>query len=259
MSELTDIVLATEQKVGALIEESSLGTTGARQLRQRTSLDTADKVVADAESAATSEDRPRMSQANDVATLTETVPNAVGGDRAAVAALLRTIRPLVFRYCLARLGPAMESTGISAEDVAQEVLLAVVRALPDYRYGADSFLPFVFGIAAHKVTDAYRTVARDKSESVNVVPDGEDADAGPEQRALAREQREWASGLLDILPARQREVLVLRIVLGLSAEETAASVGLSSPGAVRVIQHRALTTLRREILRRESAAEVYRM
>jgi RNA polymerase sigma-70 factor (ECF subfamily) len=67
---------------------------------------------------------------------------------------------------------------------------------------------------------------------------------------------DWSAGLLDTLPARQREILVLRIILGLSAEETAEAVGLSSAGAVRVAQHRALTTLRRglEAHRREAAS-----
>jgi RNA polymerase sigma-70 factor (ECF subfamily) len=49
--------------------------------------------------------------------------------------------------------------------------------------------------------------------------------------------------LLQVLPAKQREILVLRVVVGLSAEETADAVG-STPGAVRVAQHRALARLR---------------
>ncbi|MGH3816140.1 MAG: sigma factor-like helix-turn-helix DNA-binding protein, partial [Pseudonocardiaceae bacterium] len=44
-------------------------------------------------------------------------------------------------------------------------------------------------------------------------------------------------------PDKQREILVLRVVVGLSAEETAEAVG-STPGAVRVAQHRALGKLR---------------
>jgi len=47
---------------------------------------------------------------------------------------------------------------------------------------------------------------------------------------------------------------VLRIILGLSAEETAAAVGLGSAGAVRVAQHRALTTLRRGLVAQKRAA-----
>jgi RNA polymerase sigma-70 factor (ECF subfamily) len=48
------------------------------------------------------------------------------------------------------------------------------------------------------------------------------------------------------LPDKQREILLLRVVVGLSAEETAEAVG-STPGAVRVAQHRALTRLRKEL------------
>lgn len=46
---------------------------------------------------------------------------------------------------------------------------------------------------------------------------------------------------------------MLRIILGMTAEETAVAVGLSSAGAVRVAQHRALTTLRRNLQAKKSA------
>jgi DNA-directed RNA polymerase specialized sigma24 family protein len=48
---------------------------------------------------------------------------------------------------------------------------------------------------------------------------------------------------MELLTPRQRKVLILRVVVGLSAEETAGAVG-STPGAVRVAQHRALNRLR---------------
>jgi RNA polymerase sigma-70 factor (ECF subfamily) len=54
------------------------------------------------------------------------------------------------------------------------------------------------------------------------------------------------AALLRVLPEKQREIVVLRVVVGLSAEETAEAVG-STPGAVRVAQHRALARLRKEI------------
>lgn len=49
--------------------------------------------------------------------------------------------------------------------------------------------------------------------------------------------------LLALVPDEQREILRLRIVLGLSTEETAETMG-STPGAVRIGQHRALNRLR---------------
>jgi RNA polymerase sigma-70 factor (ECF subfamily) len=66
---------------------------------------------------------------------------------------------------------------------------------------------------------------------------------GPEHIALTAELNSRLGDLLTVLTERQREVLVLRVAVGLSAEETAASVG-STPGAVRVTQHRALARLR---------------
>ena len=49
--------------------------------------------------------------------------------------------------------------------------------------------------------------------------------------------------LLAQLPEHVRELLILRVVTGLSAEETGNVLGMSA-GAVRVAQHRALARLR---------------
>ncbi|MFT7838272.1 sigma-70 family RNA polymerase sigma factor [Saccharothrix sp. BKS2] len=171
------------------------------------------------------------------------VEPAVRGDRRAVEALLGLIRPLVVRYCRARVGRGERSRS-SADDVAQEVCLAVLKALPSYRDQGRPFLAFVYGIAAHKVADVHRASARDRAESVSELPDSVSGGPGPEQEALRGELGERIGRLLGVLPERQREILVLRVVMGMSAEETAVMVG-STPGAVRVAQHRALLRLRK--------------
>lgn len=175
----------------------------------------------------------------------ELVLRAMAGDRDAIAKLLEVIRPLVARYCRGRLGP-VDRSYLSADDVAQEVCLAVLTALPNYRVQGKPFLAFVYGIAAHKVIDAHRAVSRGRTEPVPDVPDTVEIGAGPEQKALHGELSAQLRALLDELPDKQREILVLRIVVGLSAEETAEIVG-ASPGAVRVAQHRALGRLRKNI------------
>ena len=168
---------------------------------------------------------------------------AIQGDRVAVDYILRTIRPLVVRYCRARLGRT-ERTFASADDVAQEVCMAVLTALSSYRDQGRPFLAFVYGIAAHKVIDAHRAAGRNKSEPVSDVPDSPEVSDGPEQRAMQFESASEMGRLLEVLPEKQREILILRVVNGLSAEETAEAVG-STPGAVRVAQHRALARLRK--------------
>jgi RNA polymerase sigma-70 factor, ECF subfamily len=174
------------------------------------------------------------------------VADAVAGNRDALREVLETIRPIVVRYCRARVGTT-ERSGLSADDVAQEVCLAAITALPRYKDQGRPFLAFVYGIAAHKVADAHRAVARNRAEPTDEIPERASVDAGPEQMALDADSAARMTELLDVLPAKQREILILRVVVGLSAEETADAVG-STPGAVRVAQHRALTRLRAEII-----------
>lgn len=171
------------------------------------------------------------------------VAAAVSGDRAAMERLLATIRPLVVRYCRARVG-RQERTSASADDVAQEVCVAVITALPGYREQGRPFLAFVYGIAAHKVADAHRSSARNRSEPVADVPDEPTSGEGPERRLLQGELNARMARLIGMLPDKQREILVLRVIEGYSAEQTAETVG-STPGAVRVAQHRALARLRK--------------
>jgi RNA polymerase sigma-70 factor (ECF subfamily) len=178
---------------------------------------------------------------------------AVAGEPRSRERLLAEIHPLVLRYCRARLG-RQETVMGSADDVAQEVCLAVVNALPAYTLRGLSFRAFVYGIAAHKVTDAFRAIGRNRSEPVADIPDTPLAHEGPEHHLLQVELTERLGALLHLLTPRQREVLVLRIAVGLSAEETAQAVG-STPGAVRVTQHRALNRLRRKVVTAGADAE----
>ncbi|PVZ07957.1 RNA polymerase sigma factor ShbA [Actinomycetospora cinnamomea] len=175
------------------------------------------------------------------ADLDRLVEAVLDGDRVALDRLLALLRPLVLRYCRAR---TARTDPHAAEDVAQDVLLAVLRALPGYTDEGKPFLAFVYGIAAHKCVDAVRRRSRGAAPTV-AEPDPETPDhgPGPEDLALRGARRQLVHRLLDELPARQREILVLRLANGLSAEETAQAVG-STPGAVRVAQHRALARLR---------------
>src|SRR5215468_3100152 len=166
---------------------------------------------------------------------------AARGQPMAVDTLLRQIRPIVVRYCRARLG---RITGHyhAADDVAQEVCIAVLSALPRYRDMGRPFASFVFGIASHKVADAVRATAR-LAVPTEELPDGPDERPGPEETVVAWLEAQRARALLARLPAHVRELLILRVVTGLSAEETGNVLGMSA-GAVRVAQHRALARLR---------------
>jgi RNA polymerase sigma-70 factor (ECF subfamily) len=172
----------------------------------------------------------------------ELVESSVAGDKAAMGTLFAWLHPAIVRYCRARIGRT-GSTFVSADDIAQEIMLAVLGALPRYTDDSKSFLPFVYGIAAHKVADFYRRSGCERTVPVADVPDTPDTHPGPETTALHGELSTRIAALLDGLPARQREILILRLVVGLSAPETAEAIGLTAT-AVRIAQHRALTQLR---------------
>jgi RNA polymerase sigma-70 factor, ECF subfamily len=182
-----------------------------------------------------------VSDADSAATITDLTALAALGQPAAIDSLIRQIRPMVVRYCRSRLGN-VASQHQAAEDVAQEVCIAVLTALPRYQDLGRPFASFVFGIASHKVADARRSAAR-LAIPTQDLPDCPDDQPGPEESVVASLEAQRARALLARLPVHQRELLVLRVLTGLSAEETGAALGMSA-GAVRVAQHRALLRLR---------------
>jgi len=171
------------------------------------------------------------------------VSRAVRRDPDATAMLLAQLRPGLVRYCRARLG-RIGGAYATADDVAQEVCLALLRALPKYRDQGRPFTAFVYAIAANKVIDAQRAAVRaavaEPAESMMEEPDRA---PGPEQQALATDLARRLSRLLGRLTDTQREIVLLRVAVGLSAEEVGDVVGMSA-AAVRVAQSRALARLR---------------
>jgi RNA polymerase sigma-70 factor (ECF subfamily) len=173
----------------------------------------------------------------------DVVRRAVRRDPDATATLLTQVRPGLVRYCRARLG-RVGGAYATADDVAQEVCLALLGALPKYRDQGRPFTAFVYGIAAHKVADAQRSAVRDAVVApVEYVVEQPDAAPGPEQQAVSTDLARRLSGLLERLTETQREIVLLRVAVGLSAEEVGEVVGLSA-AAVRVAQSRALARLR---------------
>jgi RNA polymerase sigma-70 factor (ECF subfamily) len=179
--------------------------------------------------------------------LNRLVDRAKLGDLGALDCLLREVRRAVLRYATAQ-----RVSRDDAEDLAQEVCLAVVKVIPQWRETGRSMWGFVFTVARNKLTDGVRRqvrqgglgrlVAIDEAGDTGAiaVPDG---DLGPEDRAVVSDGTRHMDRLLRMLPTTQREVLLLRTVVGLTARETAAALGLTA-GSVHVLQHRAVTRLR---------------
>lgn len=171
------------------------------------------------------------------------LPQAQQGDARAMNEILAAIHPPVLAYARARIGGTKHPT---PEDVAQEVCLAVVKNIGKYEDRGMPFMAFVYGIAGHKVADVHRMYSRDVATPTDEVPETEVELETPEVYALMEDGSNRVRELLDSLNEKAREILILRVFAGYTAEETAEIVG-STPGAVRVAQHRALASLRKKL------------
>lgn len=174
------------------------------------------------------------------AAINAVVPAAIQGDYQALQKLIDLIHPEIVRYCRVRLGAAHYPT---ADDVAQEVCLAVAKALPKFEDQGLPFMAFVYRITANKIIDARRSHARDVLQPVEVLSDDQETPETPESKILILDSCNEIAELLDILNEKSREIVTLRVFGGYSAEETARILGTTA-GAVRVAQFRAFAKLR---------------
>ncbi len=181
------------------------------------------------------------------------VMDAQAGDQHALDTLISAVRPVVLRYCRSRL--ATYSGGLdAADDVAQETCVALMRVLPRYRNQGAPFAAFVYAIASHKVADAQRRFSR-SAVLVDEIPEQAEPSPTPEELVVAAVDVRAARQLLDRLPLRMREVLMLRAG-GLSADVIGERLGMSA-NAVRVAQHRAGAKLRALIEASEEHRETF--
>jgi RNA polymerase sigma-70 factor (ECF subfamily) len=145
------------------------------------------------------------------------VAAAIAGDRAALEAVVTELLPRIrnlMRYLLR--GDA------DAEDIAQEVMVAIVRGLPSYR-GDGTLHGWAERVAVREAFARLRQARRARA----AIADGADLTvvAHPDGPPDAYAERRRAVGLLDHLPDEQRHAVVLHHVLGLSVPEIAAEVG----------------------------------
>ena len=142
---------------------------------------------------------------------------ALGFDPDGFRAFYEDALPGVYGYFLHRCGGAVPV----AEDLTQETFLASVSELKKGRR-VDAPIPWIYGIARHKLLDHYRRQAR--------IEPVVDTDAVIDEAALdaaGEEARERAVAALAAVPASQRAALVLHYLDGFSAAEVAAELGKS--------------------------------
>ena len=182
----------------------------------------------------------------------------MSGDEASFSSLTHLHRRELHVHCYRMLASFHE-----AEDAVQETFLRAWRKRTDF--DGDHPRAWLYRIATNVCLDLIRSRSRRLTKVSSFAeipwlqpyPDRllEEISSGPdhpEERAIDRETIELAFLVaLQLLPLRQRAALIVRDVLGWSAEETAGLLGTSVPAANSALQ-RARATLRSSLPARTS-------
>lgn len=160
------------------------------------------------------------------------------GDPAGIEAVYRRYAPAVLAWFRARLGD-----GHLAEDLTGDAFVAVIAALPRYTGGPEAFAGWLFTLVRRDFVDHLRRTARRPETPVAEPLTGETVQDTADE-VVERAESDRVRAALAQLSPDQQEVLVLRVVAGLTTPEVAAATG-RTVGAVKALQHRGLDSLGR--------------
>jgi RNA polymerase sigma-70 factor, ECF subfamily len=141
----------------------------------------------------------------------------------------------VFRYIYALTGGPQDDV----EDLTAETFLRAWKARHRFDGNIDTAVGWLILIAKRLVIDAYR---RALPSTRNLLADPPDESA-PEQIAIANEQMRFLLTLLADLPDEQREIIILRYILGWRVKDIANHINATESN-VSVTIHRTLSRLR---------------
>jgi RNA polymerase sigma-70 factor, ECF subfamily len=156
----------------------------------------------------------------------------------AIAVLYRELNPALLRYLRAR-------APLEAEDLAAEVWMALAARLSSFEGDEHDLRKLSFTIAHRRLVDHWRRTGRRRRREELTDPTALPEPGEPDTADITIDAHATAAALATVrrhLTPDQADVLLLRVVAGLSVDEVADVLG-RRPGAVRVLQHRALKRL----------------
>lgn len=147
------------------------------------------------------------------------------GDSSALDGLIRLYYPEIFRYCQRH-----TSDYQTAEDAAQETFLKAVRHMDGYTHRG-RFRAYLYKIAANICADFWRQSAKPEEVTSEVCV----------ETGFEKVEAELSlKAMLDVLPEKQREAVILRYVHDLKLREIASV--LNEP--LRTVQSRLRSAIR---------------
>ena len=187
-------------------------------------------------------------------TFAQLIRQARSHDEEAVVALYQRALPVIYRYALARLGhPDL------VEDVVSEVFLVMVESIDELRTEQEAgFYAWLLQIAHGKISRALRHVTRNERKQIPL-PGIQSSDQYSSMELVATDLvsnpvalHEWRETLEEVgmalgnLSAEQQVIVIGRFLAGQKIEDLAQALG-KQPGAVRILQFRALNTLAKHL------------
>jgi RNA polymerase sigma-70 factor, ECF subfamily len=167
------------------------------------------------------------------------VARAKSGDTDAISFLYVRYKDNVYGYVLSILRDPHE-----AEDATQIVFMKLISVIHKYEPRDVPFAGWILKVA--------RNVALDSLRKRRLVPCEEVIESSRPADDLSHDRRRGLEQALETLPEDQRDVIVLRHLVGLSPGEIAERMGRTE-SAIHGLHHRARRTLRRELIRVECA------
>jgi RNA polymerase sigma-70 factor (ECF subfamily) len=172
--------------------------------------------------------------------VSEAVKKAQLGDREALGFLYVRYADNIYGYVRSIVHDAHE-----AEDVTQQVFAKLIHVIGKYEERDVPFFAWVLRVARNVAVDHLRRQRLIPVEEVRI------SDTGSAESARSQRVTDLREALAE-LPKDQREVLVLRHLLGLSPTEIATRTGRSE-GSVHGLHHRGRRALRVELTSRGAA------
>lgn len=171
------------------------------------------------------------------------IRSSIDGDSEAFEALYLHYMEKIYRYIYFRVGDEAQ-----AEDMTEDVFVRAWEALPNFKLSESRFSSWLYTIAHNLLVDHYR---RRNPAQISTDDLARYADPGdlPERIVGKKQEFDVLAKSIMQLDDLEQQVLLLRFVEGLSHREIAAIIGKSQT-ASRVIQHRALKSLRALLARR---------
>jgi len=182
-----------------------------------------------------------LSLSEDEIVLSTLMKKSLDGDSDSYRLLLQKVKELMTPFIMNSLSKFGLASAGGQDDVMQEILLGIhlKRATFDPE---QFFLPWMYAIARYKAIDylrrnkiAFRSVSIEESFEEFESHASSDLGAGLDIESLC-----------DKLPPKQRELLLLIKVEGLSINEVAVKTGFSVSD-VKVTVHRALKELKKQV------------